>query len=330
MATGAQRPTVSAVVLAYERPHGVRIVLERLARLPVDEVVVYDNSEVDRSAREVVAELGGRYLGDGRNIGIAGRNRAADAATGELLLMLDDDSYPLEGAVEALVEVLRRNPTVAAAGGLVRNVGDAGTVLLDTQMGTFDWWFRAGARGEAPADGFPTFFFPEGASLLRRSAFLEVGGFYEPFFFGNEAHELSTRLIGAGWDVRYVPSAPFDHLKLPAGRAAPHDVLRMRIRNQLWYFWLRYPLLHAVPRMLGYALFDLVNALYLRTPGAWTGGVVDAWRERRTIAGDRAPIPASAISRAERRRNRMHLELVAKRPIERVLRRLRRERRPVF
>ena len=37
-----------------------------------------------------------------KNLNIAGRNLAAQKARGELLLMLDDDSYPLPGAVEAL------------------------------------------------------------------------------------------------------------------------------------------------------------------------------------------------------------------------------------
>lgn len=305
---------VSAVVLSYHRPAALAEVLERLRALPVDEVVVYDNSDDDAAAAVARAAGGNVRLlkGDG-NIGIAGRNRAAEAATGEFVLFLDDDSYPLPGAVEALLAVFDRLPRAGAVGGLVRDVDEAKDVVLDTQVNTFDWWLRGGAQGPPPDDGFPAFFFPEGASMVRRSAFLDVGGFYEPFHFTGEAVELATRLLAAGWDVRYQPRAVFDHMKVAAGRTSTADALRLRIRNNLWYLWLRFPPRVAMGRMAAYALFDLVNAVYRRTPGSWAGGVADAWRLRDRVRADRKPIPASLVPRAEGRRLRMHGQLLFRR-----------------
>ncbi len=40
---------------------------------------------------------------------------------------------------------------------------------------------------------------------MRREAFLEVGGYLEPLFMVEVEVELTTRLLAAGWDVRYVP-----------------------------------------------------------------------------------------------------------------------------
>src|SRR5205085_2495478 len=121
----------------------------------------------------MVRECGGsvRVIEPGKNLGIAGRNVGAAEARGDLLLFLDDDAYPLPGAVEELVRFMDTYPRVAAAGGLVRDVDAEERVLLESGFGTFDWWLRAGDDGPCPPEGFPAFFFPEGASMVRRSAF---------------------------------------------------------------------------------------------------------------------------------------------------------------
>lgn len=295
--------------------------LERLAALPVDEVIVVDNSADDETAAVVRAAGGNvRLLKPGENLGIAGRNRAVEVASHELVLMLDDDSYPLPGAVETLVAMFQRAPRLGVAGGLVRDVNEAKEVVLDTQLGTFDWWLRNGAVGSAPTEGFPAFFFPEGASMFRRQAYAEVGGFYEPFFFASTEVDLATRLLAAGWDVRYQPTAVFDHMKVAAGRASLEDVLRLRIRNHFWYLWLRLPLSAALPRMLLYGLFDLVLATYRGALRSWAGGVADAWRRRSTVRGDRAPVSGSLVARIEGRRLRMHGELAVRRLLQRARR----------
>ncbi len=163
--------------------------------------------------------------------------------------------------------------------------------------------------------------------MCRRNAFLELGGFYEPFFFATTEVDLATRMLAAGWDVRYLPTAGFDHMKEPGGRSSFERVLRHRIRNQLWYFWLRFPTAIAVRRMLAYGLFDLFNALHRGVPKAWPGGIADAWRERDRIRGDRNPIPKELVGRAEGRRGRMHAKLILIRIRERLpLRRFGRRR----
>ena len=141
--------------------------------------------------------------------------------------------------------------------------------------------------------------------MCRRSAFLQVGGFYEPFFFATTEVDLATRMLAAGWDVRYLPAAAFDHMKEPGGRASFERVLRRRIRNQIWYFCLRFPLAVAGRRVVAYALFDLINAVFRGVPKAWPGGIADAWRQRELVKGDRDPIPRDLVARVEGRRGRM-------------------------
>jgi GT2 family glycosyltransferase len=299
-------PSVSAVVLAFNRRDAVADLLPRLDALPVDEVIVVDNG--DDGTDELVKGWGGkvRLVKPDGNVGIAGRNLGVREASSDYVLFLDDDSYPLPGAIEAMAAVLDAEPGVAVVAGHVREVNRDGTVRLDEQAGMFDWWLRMGRDGPAPAGGWPVCFFPEGGSLIRRDAFLSVGGFYEPFFFTHESIEVTARLLAAGWDVRYQPAALLDHTKDDGGRLPDDRVVRMRIRNHLWYLWLRFPLLAALPRIAWYLLFDLVEATARGAPSAFLGGVADAWRERSAIRGDRNPVPWRLLRRVDGGRARTH------------------------
>jgi GT2 family glycosyltransferase len=296
------RPTVSVVILAHNRRDAIGVVLDRLRAVPVDEVIVVDSGSTDGTA-DVAREFGGkvRVLDAGGNVAIAGRNIGARAATGEFLLMLDDDSYPLPGAVEVLLEVFANSPRLAVAGGLVRDVDHAGNVVKLDGPGTFDWWLRGGRRQQAaPPDGWPCFFFPEGGCLIRREA----------YFFGTSEVDLATRLIAAGWDVRYVPGAAFDHMKAQSGRTGGGLMRRMRVRNQIWYFALRFPLGMAARRIPAYLLFDFVECAWHGVTRDWAHGIRAAWTERDAVRGLRRPLPRDVLRRAELNRGRLHLRLL--------------------
>ena len=146
--------------------------------------------------------------------------------------------------------------------------------------------------------------------MFRKDAYDEVGGFFEPYFFQGEGVDLATRLIARGWEVRYLPTAAFDHLKSPA-RGSFDDALYHRIRNNLWYLWLHFPPTVALRRTLGYLAFDLVEATYRGAPSAWARGVRDAWRLRHLVRDARAPLSRELARRAELNRGRMHVRLLA-------------------
>jgi GT2 family glycosyltransferase len=224
--------------------------------------------------------------------------------------MLDDDSYPLPGAVETLADVFRTRPRLGAAGGSVRDVDEHGRVLKETEVGTFDWFFRGGRPDAAPPEGVPAFFFPEGAAMVRRSALLDVGGFFEPYFFHAAEIDLTTRLLAGGWDVRYVPTARFEHLKDPGGRLALPGLLHLRVRNQLWYFWIHFPARLALSRSFAYLLFDLIECTYRGAPGAWASGIREAWVGRDVVRVHRRPLPREILRRAELDRGRLHVRLL--------------------
>lgn len=299
---------ISAVLLAFERKRWVEIVLDKLASLPVDEVVVVDHGNDGTSG--MVDTRGGavRAVPVGKNLGIGGRNVGAREATGDLLLMLDDDAYPLPGAIESLVATFDSDPKVAIVGGFVRDVDDHGNILKATGLGDFDWFLRAGQTG-SPIEGLPSFFFPEGACMARREAFLEVGGYFGPFFGEVTELELATRLIGRGWDVRYQPAAHFDHMKAQLSRSLKSK-LKLRTRNDIWYFLMHFPASLAARRIVTYMLFDLIECTYRGHLGSWWAGVRDAWSKRRVAKAARTPLSREQLRRAEMNRGRLHMKLL--------------------
>ena len=302
---------VGAVILAHRRREPLRHTLRQLEGLGLHEVLVADNDSQDGTA-EMVRGWGGavRLVHEGENLGVAGRNVAVRAATSDLLLMLDDDSWPLEGAVEALVRRFEADPRLGVLGGLVLDVDAAGATLRSTEVGTFDWFLRAG-RTDTPPEGLPAFFFPEGACMVRRDAWLEVGGAFEPYFLTLTELDLATRLLAAGWDVRYLPQARFAHAKAEGGRPPSGRILHLRTRNELWYFWLRLPPGRAARRTVAYLLFDLVEATYRGAARDVLAGAAEAWRERGLVRAHRAPVSRAVARRAELNRGRMHLRLLA-------------------
>jgi GT2 family glycosyltransferase len=307
---GGRRATVSAVIITRNRRAALEIVLDRLASLPVDEIVVVDNGSDDGTHELLDARRGSIVLVDGGgNSGVAGRNRGAEHSSGAFLLHLDDDAYPLPGAIEAMLDAFARDPRLGVAGGFVRDIDTDGTVVAATGLGSFDWWLRGGQEGDPP-EGLPAIFFPEGACMFRREAFIDAGGFFEPYFLYCSEIDLATRLLQRGWDVRYCTAAAFDHMKA-GGNRDPYTVYHLRIRNQLWYFWLRMPVPVAAIRTAGYLGFDLVDATAAGVPSAWGHAIRDAWRGRRDVAPYRSPLTRAVRRRAERNRGRMHVRLLA-------------------
>ncbi len=311
--------TVSAVVLHYHREELLSVVLEHLATLPLDEVVVVDNGS-SAGLGELVAPYDGvRLLDPGRNLGVAGRTLGARAARGDILLLVDDDSYPLPGAIEAALDAFRLLPRLGIVGGLMRDVDDGGAVVDFDSVGSFDWLLRAGHHGTPPAVGWPAFFFPECGAFIRRDAYFDAGGFLEPFFTGGPELDLATRMIARGWDVRYLPTAVFDHRKTPLAGERLTERLRVRVRNQVWYFWLHFPPWLAALRIPTYLAFDLAECAYRGEIPAWRAGIAEAWRDRAVVRGFRQPLPRTTLRRAELNRGRMHARLLAGKLTEKLL-----------
>ena len=177
-------------------------------------IVVVDNAFGADGTRQVVEGFReGRWL-DGRNSGFA---KAADLGArtsgAEYLVFANPDSRPTPEIWDALIDDLRRDPTLAivAAGA----VGKSGRLQLGvggwepTLRRTFVYAFglhrifpNAGLYAKQRNEAINLEWLGAACSAIRRDLFLELGGFDERYFVYNDDMELGRALRAAGLKQR--------------------------------------------------------------------------------------------------------------------------------
>lgn len=227
--------------------------LQQLAEQRDDfhDIVLADNASTDGSADAAARQA--ETLGLDRmtllrlesNVGFgAANNRAAKAAGGHHLLLLNSDAWPVAGCLPRLEQALADEERLALA---------APRLAYDDGSPQFHWAPTTGVVGEAvqkvrnrfetrpwvhqlraPTRGW----YSAACILLRRQAFEEIGGFDEEFFLYFEDVDLSLRLRNAGWKLRTVAGARAIHVKggsQDGGRMDAIGSLEYR-RGQLRYY----------------------------------------------------------------------------------------------
>lgn len=186
--------------------------LGAIGRLPAHaaEVVVVDNASDIPPALPVVLENGipVRLHFRGSNEGAAARNhgvRVADDASG-WVVMLDDDSYPLD---DGHVSMLRELPDEVAA------------VAAEI--------FLASGR---ESGGLPEVFTGCGVAIRRR-AFIDAGGYDPTFNYYVEEYDLAAKFILAGYRIALDRRFRVMHDKV-AGDRDMNVILRRLVRNNAW------------------------------------------------------------------------------------------------
>ena len=217
----------------------------------VDETIVVDAASSDGAIEEIEAELPDvRVLRLSANLGYgAALNAGAARANGELLLLLNPDTWALPGAVEELAQALAEAPGAGAAGPKLLN--EDGSTQQSVRGFPTPWrlateyfflrWFapRSRALNAFYAAGFDhasprTVEWLVGAALLvRRDAFEGVGGFDESFFMYDEEVDLCYRLAATGRSTIFVPSAEIGHAGGASTSAMPEAMYLEQLRSHL-------------------------------------------------------------------------------------------------
>lgn len=237
-------PDVTVSIVNHENRDAVLASVEAIladtTRRSSLEVVVVDNASQDGSVaalRALVPEVRVIARQDRAGYG-ANHNRAVAESTGRHVLLLNDDARVRPGAVDTLVEALDAAPAAAlACPAVLTPGGDREPTLWPRPSLRLDLLgaLRPG-RPPAAVEGAGIGWATGCALMIRRSAFVEVGGFDERFFMYSEEVDLATRLADAGRQLVSVPAAVVVHQgQVSTGLGSPARAVEMaRSRRRYW------------------------------------------------------------------------------------------------
>lgn len=198
-------------------------------------VILVDNGSEDGTPDVVQSHFPDiRVIRLDDNIGAAARNIGAAAADTAYIAFADDDSYWQGDALARAVQLLDAHPRAAVLTGRVL-IGEQG------RPDPISDCMAAAPLGTAPDLPGPSVLgFLACAAVVRRDAFLAVGGFEPKLVVYGEEALLALDLAAAGWGLAYVPSLVVRHLPEPGGRDQSAR-RRRQARNDLLTAWLRRP-----------------------------------------------------------------------------------------
>jgi GT2 family glycosyltransferase len=217
MTDTAALPTVSLVVPTYRRPETLRRTLEALLAIeyPCElyEIIVADDGSGD-STPEVVSSLtaqGGAKvvcLLQENSGAAAARNHGARAASGDLLIFVDDDILVEPSHIRDHLAA-RATQGDALVNGHWEFPPELAQSLAATPFGRFrlrvEEWVKEGIPKSTLDDGCESPSTVTACNLsIRRQLFWDLGGFDETFpFAGSEDQEFSFRAVRAGCRLVY-------------------------------------------------------------------------------------------------------------------------------
>lgn len=221
------------VIATYNRRARLATTLQRLTRLSErPQIVVVDNGSSDGTAAHVGAVFPAvRVIELPKNIGAAARNVGVRAALTPYVAFCDDDCWWSPGSIARGIELLHENADVGLINARVvvdETRVDAACSLMETS--------RVPKRSACPGTAIVQFM--AGASMVRREAFLQAGGYHERYHIGAEESLLALDLLDREWELIYDPSLVVHHEPYRLDRA-PRARRIAVMRNRLWTAWLR-------------------------------------------------------------------------------------------
>lgn len=213
-------PKTSIVILTRNGIELTRACVDSIARCTPEpyELVMVDNGSTDGTL-EWLRTLPGEVvvIANDTNLGFgAGCNQGIAAATGERILLLNNDVVVTPGWLGALHRELDADPSVGIVGPRSNRVAGAQIVAepaydLATLDGLEDWaatWSTQHAQQSSAALRLIGF-----CMLVERAVFDRIGGFDLRFGLGNfEDDDICLRAAVAGWSMRIVHDSYIHHV----------------------------------------------------------------------------------------------------------------------
>lgn len=207
---------------------------------------------------------------------VASRDRMMREARGDLVLALDDDSYPEQlDCIARIAQLFEQRPQLAVLH-FPQRTDEYPETLAQTHFGS-EHLTRS---------------FANSGSVLRRSTYLQLPGFDSGFFHMYEEPDYALQCVAAGYDVVFSPGVTIRHHY--SGEARDEIRIHHRhARNELWSTLMRCPF----PFAIGIAAWRVLSQFryackrgcswVIREPAWWwqaLAGIPCCLRRRRPVS----------------------------------------------
>lgn len=211
---------------------------------PRYELILVDNASTDGTTAYLRSlPIPVQVLSNDSNVGFSRAcNRGAQAAQGEFLVFLNNDTVPFKGWLESLLRVASSDASIAIVGskllypnGRVQHAG-IGFAPRAPSHNILPFHNRRGGDPNAPQLNRQRDMQAVTAAcmLVRRKIFFEAMGFDPAFVNGGEDVDLCLRIGQAGYRIVYSPTSVLvHHESVTAGRFL-HDAENYRLLNERW------------------------------------------------------------------------------------------------
>lgn len=190
------------------------------------EVIVVDNASQDGSPELIAQKFPEvRLIRQAVNVGFGAANNAGvHHAQGQYLFLLNSDTLIQSNILPTLISKLESAPHIGIVGPRLLNPDGSFQLSTAYEIGIWGEWrtlqevkkYRHSANRPALAQQYGTDQFVDivvgAAMLMRRSHFLDIGGFDETFFMYFEESDLCQRFRDAGYQILYTPDVSVTHI----------------------------------------------------------------------------------------------------------------------
>jgi len=180
-----EEPLVTVNILSFNRKDELRNTLTKVYEQDYKniEVIVVDNASSDGSAEMVKSEFPKVQLIQlEKNIGIAGWNEGFKVAKGEYVLVLDDDSYPLQETIRAGVNLIEQEDTTG--------------IIAYKIFNTFLQRLEENFNIEKP------YSFIGCGAIIKKSLIEKVGGYNNSYFLYHNELDFAACSLNLGYGIK--------------------------------------------------------------------------------------------------------------------------------
>ena len=233
-----ETPQLSIILVFYQQAHLSYLCLQSLLEFAdvCYELIIVDNNSTDETAKFLNKIDNATIIRNADNLGfVKAVNQAAKIATGEYILLLNNDALIEKNTLSNALQVIESDKSVGAVGAKIKlldgSIQEAGSIIFS------DGACLGYGRGNV-SDNYEFMFqrdvdYCSGAFLLfSNSNFKVLGGFdldYAPAYY--EESDFCIRLQKKGLRIVYVPSSQITHYEF-ASCGGMENAQKLQVRHR--------------------------------------------------------------------------------------------------